>query len=141
MLAKNNKEDRQKLFLVFLPVALYLLQNLELETYEKDIFPKWLETLDVEMSKPENYIAGLPRMLELSMYSQEHLNRVFKRYLKITPTEYINAKRLGYASQLLIEKKYTAADICFMAGFNNLSHFYTVFKKQYQCTPTQFVKN
>jgi len=33
MLAKNNKEDCQKLFRVFLPVALYLLQNLEFHTY------------------------------------------------------------------------------------------------------------
>lgn len=140
MLTKNTKEDRQKLFRVFLPVALYLLENLEISTYEQEIFPHWLENLDNEMSKRENYVLGLPRMLELSNYSQEHLNRVFKRYLKTTPTEYINAKRLGYASQLLVEQKYTTTDICFMAGFHNLSYFYSVFKKQYRCTPSQFLK-
>lgn len=141
MLTKNTKQERQKLFRVFLPVALYLLQNLEIETYEQEIFPRWLNELDVEMSKRENYIAGLPRMIELSKYSQEYLNRVFKRYIKATPTEYVNSKRLGYASELLIEQNYTVTDICFMTGFNNLSHFYSVFKKQYGCTPSQFQKN
>ena len=141
MHTKENHEERLQLFRVFLPVALYLLQTLDIETYKNDLFPKWLENLDNEMSKRENYIVGLPKMLELSMYSQEHLNRVFKRYLKTTPTEYINTKRLGYASQLLLEHKYSTADICYMTGFNNLSHFYSVFKKQYKCTPNQFQKN
>ena len=140
MHTKENPEERLQLFHVFLPVALYLLQTLDIKAYKKDLFPKWLEDLDTEMSKRENYILGLPKMLELSMYSQEHLNRVFKRYFKTTPTEYINTKRLGYASQLLLEQKYSTADICHMAGFNNLSHFYSVFKKQYKCTPNQFQK-
>ena len=95
MIVKNQKENLQKLFRVFLPVALYLLHN---------------------------------------------LNRMFKRYFKITPTEYINSKRLGYAAELLVEQKYSTTEICFMAGFNNLSHFYSVFRKQFQCTPNQFIK-
>lgn len=140
MLTKNTKKERQTLFRVFLPIALYLLQNLEVESYEKDEFPKWLDILDKEMSKRENYIIGLPRMLELCMYSQEHLNRSFKRYLKTTPTEYINSKRLDYASELLLEKNYTATDVCYITGFNNLSYFYSVFKKKYHCTPNQFLK-
>lgn len=140
MLVRNTKQERQKLFKVFLPLILYLLQELEIEKCETEIFPKWLENLDNEMSKRENYILGLPKMLEISMYSQEYLNRVFKRYFKITPTEYINSKRLIYASELLVEQKFNITEICFMTGFNNLSHFYSVFKKQYKCTPNQFLK-
>lgn len=116
------------------------MQSIENDNREEELFPKWLLELDQEMNKRENYIVGLPRMIEISMYSQEHLNRTFKRYLKTTPTEYINTKRLGYASELLIEQKYAIADICYMVGFNNLSHFYSVFKKEYKCTPNQFVK-
>lgn len=140
MLTKNSKTELQKLFRVFLSVALYLLQNLDIEIYEKDIFPRWLDDLDMEMSKRENYILGLPKMLELCMYSQEYLNRVFKRYFQTTPTEYINSKRLSYASELLVAQKHTVIDICSMAGFNNLSHFYSIFKKKYHCTPIQFLK-
>ncbi len=105
-----------------------------------EVFPQWLSQLDDAMSLRDNYIQGLPRLQALCPYSQAYTNRVFKRYLKMTPTEYINIKRMHYAAELLMEKKHEVADICYMVGFNNLSYFYSVFRDIYHCTPKELAE-
>ena len=92
------------------------------------------------MNDPPNFVSGLDSMLRLSNISQEHLTREFRRHLGITPTEYINFKRISYASELLLQRKYEILDICYMSGFNNLTYFYKIFRKQYNCTPKEFIK-
>ncbi len=102
--------------------------------------PYWLENLITEMNKRENYIIGLPRMLELAGVSQNHLNREMKKYLAMTPTELINSKRVTYASELLSENKYSVMEICGMCGFETTSNFYDNFRKFFDCTPNEFKK-
>lgn len=130
---------RAPIFRALFPSILHQLQIPD-DTALKDYsIPAWLAELEHMMRKRENYIAGLPRMLELCQYSQEYLNRMFRLHLKTTPTEYINSRRMVYAAELLTEGKYNVTEICFMTGFNNLSHFYEVFRKQYGCSPKKFI--
>ena len=103
--------------------------------------PFWLENLISEMSKPENFCIGLRQMIKLSCVSQNHLNRELKKYLGMTPTEFINSKRIAYACKLLIENKYSVTQIAGMCGFDTFSNFYDNFKKVYDVSPREFVKN
>jgi len=134
---KEKGEPRRRFFIALLPSLLYQLQHIAVE--KEKVLPGWLADLVEEMNKTENYTEGLRKMLALSNVSQEHLNREFKRYMGITPTEFINMKRTNYGAELL-QKKYKLLDICFLCGFNNVSYFYKVFQKTYHCTPMQFVK-
>jgi len=99
--------------------------------------PDWLINALDEMSKPENFIVGLPRLLEICNYTQAHINREFKRYLSTTPTKLINELRLRHAHDLLSETEGEIIDICQISGFNNLSHFYTEFKNYYGYSPNK----
>ena len=65
---------------------------------EASPLPGWLSALIREMEKPENFIEGLPRLLSLASLSQEYLNRSFRRFLHMSPTEFINIKRMDYAA-------------------------------------------
>ena len=103
------------------------------------IVPPWLSELDMVMCDPQHFIRGVSKIYEDCPYSQEHIIRSFRRYFHMTPTEYVNAKRLAYACELLLEKRYSATQVCYMAGFNNLSHFYHLFNSTYHCTPGEFV--
>lgn len=102
--------------------------------------PQWFDHMLTEMQRIENLQAGFPRMLELSFCSKNHLCRVFKNFLGVRPTEYINDKRLEYAVYLLAQTTDDIIEICDCCGFSNLSHFYHLFKQKYNFSPAKFRK-
>lgn len=130
-------DERRVYFKAIIPYLLYRFISYG-EEQPRVCVPAWLADVINEMSRRENYTAGLPKLLELAHLSQEHLTREFRRHLDVTPTEFINIKRLNYAAELITEGKTEITDICYICGFNNLSHFYHCFKKRYGCTPKQF---
>lgn len=97
--------------------------------------PEWLGELLIQMKRRENLAAGLPRLIELSGYSRCHVNHAFRKYLDMTPTDYISRVRLAEAVRLLQSSSLTVAGIAAECGFNNLSHFYAEFKRVYGVPP------
>lgn len=65
----------------------------------------------------------------------EYLCRLFRRYLGITPWQYLERLRLRVAHYLLQEAGLSVADVAFLAGFNDLRHFQRLFKRAYGKTP------
>lgn len=100
--------------------------------------PPWLSELLDQMERPEHFIPGLPHLLALANLSQEHLTRSFRRYLGVTPTEFVNAKRLGYAAELLLTQDLPILEVAARCGFNSPSHFYRLFTQRYGCPPKAF---
>ena len=129
--------ERRIYFKSILPYLLYRFISYG-EEQPRTVVPAWFAEVINEMSRRENYIAGLPKLLEIAHSSQEHITREFRRRLDVTPTEFINIKRLNFAAELIADGKTEITDICFACGFNNLSHFYHCFKQRYGCTPKQF---
>ncbi len=132
--------ERRRYFMSIFTDIAYQLYYHE-DNQEDTVIPIWLSNLIDEMGKKDNYLQGLTRMIELANVSQEHLARGFKRFLGITPTEFINIKRINYGVELLLKGKYSILEICYMCGFNSLSYFYKVFDKHYKCTPKDFLKS
>ena len=123
-------------FLVEIFITYFSQRNEEM----KQSIPNWLEKLTQEMKKKENFTAGLPRLQELNPKSDEHLCRLLKKHYNQTTTQWINDFRLHYAANLLI---YTDDDILTVsldAGFDNLSHFYHLFKKKFYISPAKYRK-
>lgn len=100
--------------------------------------PLWFEALLIQMNRKDNFADGLLRMYDLSRRSPGHLNRAFRQYLSTTPTAYINDLRLKYAKNLLLTTRLSITDIALESGFNNLSHFFHLFKKHFHITPSHF---
>lgn len=70
--------------------------------------------------------------------SKSHFFRCFKNTFGVSPIEYVNAERIKLAKKLLLNRRKNLSEVCFQAGFNNLSYFIRQFKKQEQLTPSQF---
>lgn len=100
--------------------------------------PLWLTRLADEMAAPENFTAGIERMVELAGRSREHICRCFKKHFNITPSEFINNLRINYASNLLINTNADIIDVCFSSGFGSLGYFYEVFAKKAGISPKKF---
>jgi len=138
----NDKPHGMERKIYFRSILAFILYRFTVfEDIQRSSIPDYLTKIVEEMSEKENFAEGLSKMLKISHITQEHLTREFRKHLNLSPTEFINLKRLDYAAQLLSENKYTITEVCFMCGFNSLSHFYHSFKKQYGCTPKQFSAN
>ncbi|HVZ97522.1 MAG TPA: AraC family transcriptional regulator [Chitinophagaceae bacterium] len=72
--------------------------------------------------------------------SKFHFHRLFKSVYKKTPHEYITARRLDKAKQLLQKEGISITDVCNLVGFESLGSFSLLFKKRHGFTP-QYYRN
>ncbi len=121
------------------PLIAGLLYDLTDKAAQSMKLPQWLDEVIARMSERDNFRAGLKRMVELSHVTQSHLNREMKKYLGMTPTEFINSKRIALAADLLLENSHSTTEIAELCGFETLSNFYDNFNKFCQCSPKEFV--
>ena len=107
---------------------------------ENENIPLWLSDTCTAMNKVSNFSEGLPRMVELSGRSKEHLCRSMKKYYNITASDFINDLRLTFVANRLLNSDTPIIDICYESGFSNLGWMYTLFKKKYTASPSAFRK-
>lgn len=133
---ENSTAKRTGLRILLFELMTQFVPLAELES--KSDMPEWLQRSCQEMQKPQNLVHGVPRMLELAAVSPEHLSRTVRKFLRQTPTTYINHLRLNYAANLLTHGDLSIVDIAAEVGFESLSYFYALFKAHYEQTPRQF---
>ena len=129
--------ERRRSFCALIPEVLLLLFT-RADMERTPVMPPWLTEVLQKLDDPACFTQGLPELLRMTPYTQEHLTRSFRRYVHTTPTAYINQKRLNYAAALLADRSLAPAEVAQRAGFHNLSHFYHLFRQQYGCTPLQY---
>ncbi|HEU5138827.1 MAG TPA: Ada metal-binding domain-containing protein [Bacillales bacterium] len=70
--------------------------------------------------------------------SSYYLGRLFKEKTSETPRSYLEKVRIDKAEHLLKTTAWSITDICFEAGFQNASSFYSAFQRLKQCSPKQY---
>jgi len=70
--------------------------------------------------------------------SQAAFFKFIKKHTKKTYTEIINEFRINYASKLLMNSEKPISQICYEAGYNNLSYFNRKFKEIMNETPLEY---
>ena len=98
--------------------------------------------------KVKNFIAKnymdeirLATLAEIAGMSPSAFSRFFKLHTGRNLSDYIIEIRLGYASRMLVDTTKSVAEICYQSGFNNLSNFNRIFRKNKGCSPTEFREN
>jgi AraC family transcriptional regulator len=69
--------------------------------------------------------------------SGTQLTRAFRRYVGLSPHQYVLRRRLIVAADLLAAGR-SVSDACFHSGFENLSHFIRSFQRAYAVRPSQW---
>jgi len=102
--------------------------------------PDWLECACEAMRDPAQFAEGTPALFRRAGRSPEHVSRELKRCTGETPTEFINRLRLEHAARRLMLSGKDIATIAYDCGFETLSYFSALFKKQLGVTPRDYRK-
>ena len=70
--------------------------------------------------------------------SASNFHRVFKNELGISPIDFINNERIKLATSLLRDPNKKIKEIYLECGFNSLSYFNRIFKRQHQLSPREY---
>lgn len=81
---------------------------------------------------------SVKRLAETANLSIYYFIRSFKKIHGCTPHEYLTGLRLKNSINLLLTTKLSVEAISDMVGFNSVSSFVRVFRKEFDCTPGRF---
>jgi len=101
-----------------------------------DNFKHILNYIHINYNKP---LTIKELSLQLNM-SEGHFCRTFKAFTFKTPIDYLNYYRTTKAQEFLINSDKKILEISMDVGFNNLSYFINIFKKNTGFTPSEFRK-
>ncbi len=119
--------------------AIELLLHLQpdLKSFLFDFRDPYKTDLEEFMAKNFHYHAPIEHFAKLSGRSLTNFKRDFAETFKTSPAKWLKDKRLSEAYYLIKQKGKKPADIYVDLGFENLSHFYSVFKQRFGQTPAQ----
>ncbi len=95
----------------------------------------------------ENYHSvsyDLEEAIRALPFHYDYVRRLFKKEIGMSPLEYLTSLRMRNAEYLLnirIENGYTIGEIAQMCGFGNALYFSRVFKKHFDCSPSDFCRS
>ncbi len=105
-------------------------------------------------SNSHTRVAAVIRDLEASFYEdwtvdeaarRAHLSRrrfctIFRELTGMSLVDYRNELRLDHAATLMRERGHTIAGAAFSSGFQDLTHFYRLFRRRYSMPPGEWIK-
>lgn len=73
--------------------------------------------------------------------SKSYISHMFKRESGMTIKAYCNKLKLADSKKLLLETDFSMTEIAFDTGFNDVSYFIYLFKKEFGISPLKYRKN
>lgn len=84
---------------------------------------------------------SVENMARMACLSVRQFTNQFKAVYGVTFMQYLHYHRTRYAQRLLAETDQEIISICFASGFNDLAHFYRIFKRYTTLSPRQYRLN
>lgn len=92
-----------------------------------------IKYIDENLSDPN---LNTDTLYSLCNISPAYFRRVFKANTGVTPSKYIEEKRLEYALSVIKEQRYPISKVSEMSGYTDPLYFGKVFKKKYGISPS-----
>ena len=77
-------------------------------------------------------------LAQISGYSEYHFIRVFRKYIHLTPADYIRKRRISEIVRRVGTENRPISDIAFEYGFNSKENFTRAFKTEHNILPTEW---
>jgi len=98
------------------------------------LIAEMLDELNRRLDKPTN----LDDLAQWSGFSAQHLNRVFRRELGITPLQYLAKMRMERAATILVDGRWTVRAVAAKCGFDDPYYFSRLFKQHFGRSPAEY---
>jgi AraC family cel operon transcriptional repressor len=100
--------------------------------------PEWLVNLCRQIKAQKDFSAGIRLLYDAAPCTKEHLCYCFRKYMNMTPTDFLNDCRMVQAAEMLLESDETVYAVSLNVGINSQRHFYKLFRKKYGMSPGRF---
>ena len=80
----------------------------------------------------------LDDLADVACVTKPYLIRLFKRYMDVSPLQYINRKKIERAELHLLTEKISIKELAYTLGFSDHSYFIRLFKKVTGKTPQEY---
>ncbi|HOL91497.1 MAG TPA: AraC family transcriptional regulator [Clostridiales bacterium] len=101
---------------------------------EQQIVEEIERIISTQYSSPLT-IESIAKMLH---FTPNYIGTVFKLVKKISINRYLTNVRIEKAEELLRDNNYSINDIAIMCGYNDITYFHTIFKKETGITPSEY---
>lgn len=105
---------------------------------EQNIKSNRIRTVDDYLKKNYTKNITISDVAELINMSEISFSRYFKQHTGKNFTKYLTDIRIGHVVRLLVNSDKTIAEICYECGYNNISNFNRLFKKNKGYSPKKF---
>ncbi|MBO9597353.1 MAG: AraC family transcriptional regulator [Cohnella sp.] len=102
------------------------------------IGPHWMLEAMRAIDEDPVQAGGLSELSGKAGVTAEHFSREFKRLTGMNLSDYVIAKRIVRAKELLLTANANVESVALACGFHSLPHFYSTFKKLTGMTPRAY---
>ncbi|WP_373354574.1 helix-turn-helix domain-containing protein [Pseudoroseicyclus sp. CXY001] len=100
--------------------------------------PDWLARACRAAEDPEVFRGGAAAFVKVAGRAHPHVSRKARRLLGMSPSDYVNRQRMGFAARRLAGSADSLAEIAADCGIPNLSHFHKLFRAHHGQTPQHY---
>ena len=101
------------------------------------LYPPSLQKALLYVQKHYKQKISLESIADAAGVSVQHVIRLFRKHLDITPLEYVNRTKVLHAIDMLRNTDLTVKEISYELGFDNPNYFSRLFKKEEKMTPVE----
>lgn len=113
------------------------IEKIEVKGNKDALMERIMKCINDNLPDPD---FNVERLTEEAGISRAQLHRKMKEIAGVSTGEFIRNLRLEQAARLIEEGKINITQVAYSVGFNNQTHFSTVFKKHFGMSPTEYAE-
>lgn len=113
------------------------IEKIEVKGNNDALMERIMKCINENLTDPD---FNVEKLTEKAGISRAQLHRKMKEIAGVSTGEFIRNLRLEQAARLIEEDKINFTQVAYSVGFNNQTHFSTIFKKHFGMSPSEYAE-